>query len=131
MAQTAGLIPCNTGLETIDFAVFAGHKTLYGPTGISGFAMKPTANLHPVLFGGTGFDSANQDMPTSVPERYEMGTMNSVGIAGLNAALRWIEEIGVETIRDVEQKNRKRLIDMLSRYDFIRLVGIEPDNKYV
>lgn len=131
MAQTAGLIPCNTGLETIDFAVFAGHKTLYGPTGISGFAMKPNANLHPVLFGGTGFDSANQDMPTSVPERYEMGTMNSVGIAGLNAALRWIEEIGVETIRDVEQKNRKRLIDMLSRYDFIRLVGIEPDNKYV
>ncbi len=131
MAQTAGLIPCNAGLETIDFAVFAGHKTLYGPTGISGFAMKPTANLHPVLFGGTGFDSANQDMPTSVPERYEMGTMNSVGIAGLNAALRWIEEIGVETIRDVEQKNRKRLIDILSRYDFIRLVGIEPDNKYV
>ena len=131
MAQTAGLIPCNTGLETIDFAVFAGHKTLYGPTGISGFAMKPTANLHPVLFGGTGFDSANQDMPASVPERYEMGTMNSVGIAGLNAALRWIEEIGVETIRDVEQNNRKRLIDMLSRYDFIRLVGIEPDNKYV
>ena len=131
MAQTAGLIPCNAGLETIDFAVFAGHKTLYGPTGISGFAMKPTANLHPVLFGGTGFDSANQDMPTSVPERYEMGTMNSVGIAGLNAALRWIEEIGVETIRDVEQKNRKRLIDILSRYDFIRLVGIEPDNNYV
>ncbi len=131
MAQTAGLIPCNAGLETIDFAVFAGHKTLYGPTGISGFAMKPTANLHPVLFGGTGFDSANQDMPTSVPERYEMGTMNSVGIAGLNAALRWIEEIGVETIRDVEQKNRKRLLDILSRYDFIRLVGIEPDNNYV
>lgn len=131
MAQTAGLVPCNAGLETIDFVVFAGHKTLYGPTGISGFAMNPTADLCPVLFGGTGFDSANQDMPVSLPERYEMGTMNSVGIAGLNAALRWIEGIGVETIRDVEQKNRKRLIDLLSKYEFVRFVGVEPDNNYV
>lgn len=131
MAQTAGLIPCNAGLETIDFVVFAGHKTLYGPTGISGFAMNPTVNLCPILFGGTGFDSANQDMPVSLPERYEMGTMNSVGVAGLNAALRWIDEIGVETIRDVEQKNRKRLIDLLSKYAFIRFVGVEPDNNYV
>ncbi len=131
MAQTAGLVPCNAGLETIDFVVFAGHKTLYGPTGISGFAMNPTANLCPVLFGGTGFDSANQDMPVSLPERYEMGTMNSVGIAGLNAALRWIEGIGGETIRDVEQKNRKRLIDLLSKYEFVRFVGVEPDNNYV
>ena len=131
MAQTAGLVPCNAGLETIDFVDFAGHKTLYGPTGISGFAMNPTVNLCPVLFGGTGFDSANQDMPVPLPERFEMGTMNSVGIAGLNAALRWIEEIGVETIRDIEQENRNRLIDLLSKYDFIRFVGVEPDNKYV
>jgi len=131
MAQTAGLVPCNAGLETIDFAVFAGHKTLYGPTGISGFAMNPAINLCPILFGGTGFDSANQDMPVSLPERYEMGTMNTVGIAGLNAALRWIEEIGVETIRDVEDKKRKRLIELLSQYEFIRFVGLEPDNNYV
>lgn len=131
MAQTAGLVPCDAGLETIDFVAFAGHKTLYGPTGISGFAMNPTANLCPVLFGGTGFESANQDMPDSLPERYEMGTMNSVGIAGLNAALRWIEEIGVETLRDVEHKKRNRLIELLSQYDFIRFVGVEPNNDYV
>ena len=131
MAQTAGLVPCNAGLETIDFVVFAGHKTLYGPTGISGFAMNPAIKLCPMLFGGTGFDSANQDMPDSLPERYEMGTLNSVGIAGLNAALRWIEEIGIESIRDVERQNRKKLIDLLSKYDFIRFVGIAPDNDYV
>lgn len=131
MAQTAGLVPCNAGLETIDFVVFAGHKTLYGPTGISGFAMNPTVNLCPVLFGGTGFESANQDMPASLPERYEMGTMNSVGIAGLNAALRWIEEIGIDTLRDVEHKKRKRLIELLSQYEFIHLVGVEPENDYV
>jgi selenocysteine lyase/cysteine desulfurase len=49
MAQTAGLVDINVGLETIDFAVFAGHKTLYGPTGIGGFAMKPDFDLKPVL----------------------------------------------------------------------------------
>ena len=131
MAQTAGLVPCNTGLETIDFVVFAGHKTLYGPTGISGFAMNQTTKLFPVLFGGTGFDSANQDMPDSSPERYEMGTMNSVGIAGLNAALRWIEETGIEAIRDAEKKNREKLINLLSKYEFIHFVGVEPNNDYV
>lgn len=131
MAQTAGLIPCNIGLETIDFAVFAGHKTLYGPTGVSGFVMKPDIELAPVLFGGTGFESANQDMPLSIPERYEIGTMNSLGIAGLNSALRWIEETGIERIREQEQKNRLRLIEILSEYSFIRTVGIAEDNRYV
>lgn len=131
MAQTAGLVSCNIGLETIDYAVFAGHKTLYGPTGISGFVMKPEVQLKPILFGGTGFESANQDMPSSIPERFEMGTLNSVGIAGLNAALRWNEDIGIENIRIREQENRQRLLNLLDKYSFIHLVGIYDENDYV
>lgn len=131
MAQTAGLISSNTGLETIDFAVFAGHKTLYGPTGVSGFVMKPDIELAPVLFGGTGYESANQNMPHSIPERFEIGTMNSLGIAGLNSALRWIEETGIERIREQEQRNRLRLIEILSEYRFIQTIGITEDNQYV
>lgn len=131
MAQTAGLVSCNIGLETIDYAVFAGHKTLYGPTGISGFVMKPDAQLNPILFGGTGFESANQGMPSSIPERFETGTLNAVGIAGLNAALRWIEDTGIENIRAREQKNRKTLLDLLERYSFVHLVGIYEENDYV
>ena len=96
MAQTAGLVDCNLSLNIFDFAVFAGHKTLYGPTGISGFVMDPSIDLPPVLFGGTGFESANQNMPLSVPERYEMGTMNISGIAGLNAAIKWGLGCGIE-----------------------------------
>ena len=92
MAQSAGLVDCNIGQNCIDFAVFAGHKTLYGPTGISGFVMEPSIKLPAVLFGGTGYESANQDMPESIPEKYEMGTLNIVGIAGLNASLKWIQE---------------------------------------
>ena len=105
MAQTAGLLDCNVGLNTFDFAVFAGHKTLYGPTGISGFVMEPSIKLPSVIFGGTGYESANQDMPESLPEKYEMGTLNIAGLAGLNAALKWIQEIGVSIIHEKEMEN--------------------------
>ena len=54
MAQTAGLVEIDVGLETIDYAVFAGHKTLLGPTGISGFVMNPSIHLPPVLFWWNG-----------------------------------------------------------------------------
>lgn len=131
MAQTAGLVDLNVGLSTIDFAVFAGHKTLYGPTGISGFVMNPGYDLEPVLFGGTGYDSANQDMPESVPERYEMGTLNISGIAGLHAALEWNKTTGISAIWEKEEENRRKLIDVLSRYAFIRIVGNQQGQKYV
>lgn len=131
MAQTAGLVDLNVGLETIDFAVFAGHKTLYGPTGISGFAMKSDFNLPAVLFGGTGFDSANEDMPTDIPQKFEMGTLNIAGIAGLHAALDWILEQNVSCIWEKEQKNRQRLLEILNRYDFIHTVGVNKDSAYV
>lgn len=131
MAQTAGLVELDAGLEAIDFVVFAGHKTLYGPTGLSGFLMRPDFSLPPILFGGTGYDSANQDMPESLPERYEMGTQNISGMAGLNAALRWIEEISVKAIREKEQESRNRLLKILSDYEFIRIVGNSAGREYV
>lgn len=123
MAQTAGLVDLNVGLETIDFAVFAGHKTLYGPTGISGFAMKAGFDLAPVLFGGTGYESANQDMPKDIPQRYEMGTLNISGIAGLYASTGWILETGIESIWMKEQDHRKCLLEILGKYDFVKVVG--------
>lgn len=131
MAQTAGLVDCNLGLNVFDFAVFAGHKTLYGPTGISGFVMNPAVDLSPVIFGGTGFESANQNMPQSLPERYEMGTMNISGIAGLNAALKWGLEQGIEAIWEKEKEHREELIELLKEYWFIKIVGNYPGCNYV
>ena len=131
MAQTAGLVDINVGLESIDFAVFAGHKTLMGPTGISGFVMNPSFYLPPVLFGGTGYDSANQNMPDSLPERYEMGTLNTVGVAGLNAALKWIKDYGINTINAEESQKWHLLLRILSKYDFLKIVGYVPERKYV
>lgn len=131
MAQTAGLVDLNVGLESVDFAVFAGHKTLLGPTGISGFVMNPSFDLPPVLFGGTGYDSANQNMPDSLPERYEMGTLNIVGVAGLNAALKWIKADGVNTLYAEESQKWHLLLRILSEHDFLKIVGYNPERKYV
>jgi len=131
MAQTAGLVDCNVGLATFDFAVFAGHKTLYGPTGIAGFLMNQGINLPVVIFGGTGHESANQNMPASIPERYEMGTLNISGVAGLNAALAWIEETGIRKIAAKEKENRQRLLELLTDYDFIKIVGNSENGDYV
>ena len=131
MSQSAGLVDTNVGLNCFDFAVFAGHKTIYGPTGISGFVMNPTIVLEPVLFGGTGFESANQNMPMSLPERYEMGTGNIAGMAGLNAALKWLEEQGIDSIWALEMQHRKRLLEIISRYDFLKIVGNNDKQKFV
>lgn len=131
MAQTAGLVDLNVGLDIFDFAVFAGHKTLYGPTGISGFIIKPEIKLPSVIYGGTGFESANQDMPESIPERYEMGTLNTVGIAGLNASVKWILETGINKLSEQEHNNREKLLGILEQYDFIHVVGVNHDQEYV
>lgn len=131
MAQTAGLVDINVGLETIDFAVFAGHKTLLGPTGISGFLMNPAVDLPPVLFGGTGYESTNQNMPNSLPEKYEMGTLNIAGIAGLNASLKWIREKTIKWLFEEEEKKRKQLLDILGEYDFVTTIGNVEGRKYV
>ena len=131
MSQSAGLVDTNVGLNCFDFAVFAGHKTIYGPTGISGFMMNPAVVLEPVLFGGTGFESANQNMPMSLPERYEMGTGNIAGIAGLNAALKWLEKQGIGNIWALEMQHRKRLLEIINRYDFLKIVGNNDEQKFV
>ena len=122
MCQTAGLVDTDLSGEDIDFAVFAGHKTLYSPLGVAGvvssFAIKP----QPLLFGGTGVESANQALPESVPERYEVASPDIAAIAGLNASLKWIKETGIQNIYEKEQENFKRLVELLSRYENIRII---------
>ncbi len=131
MAQTAGLVELNVGLESIDFAVFAGHKSLFAPTGIAGFAMNPSTHLEPVIFGGTGYDSANLEMPATLPERFEPGTLNVVGIAGLNAALKWIQSQTPEKIFEAEENRRRQLLELFADYDFLRVVGNVAGRNYV
>ena len=122
MCQTMGLIDTTLNSENIDFTVFAAHKTLYGSMGLGGFICDPNAKLEPLIYGGTGVDSANPNLPESIPERYEAGTQSLPAIAGLNAALKWMRNIGIETIYEKEQANHRRLLDVLTKYNNIKTV---------
>lgn len=122
MCQTAGLIDTDLSSDIFDYAVFEGHKTLYGPMGVGGLIAKSTISFEPLIYGGTGIDSANQDMPTDIPVRYEAGSHNISAISGLNAALKWIASIGINNIFTEEQKKKEKLLGILREYDNINVI---------
>lgn len=119
MSQTAGLIQTNI-CSDIDYLIFAGHKTLYAPLGIAGFLINKNDNLKPFIYGGTGVDSSNLNMPTSIPERLEAGSPNIMAIAGLNASIKWINKIGIENIFKKEKENFDKLLNILNNYSNIK-----------
>ena len=123
LSQTAGLIDVDLAESCADYAVFAGHKTLYGPFGASGLIAPAEINLKPLIYGGTGVESANPFMPDMIPEKYEAGSHNIQAIAGLNAALKWIFSTGVEKIRKREARNKTRLLNILNAYPFLRVIS--------
>ena len=128
MAQTAGLIDTNIVESRIDFAVFAGHKTLYGPFGIAGFVTNQKLKLAPLIFGGTGIDSKNPYMPEEMPTKYEAGSPNVHAISGLNAALKWIKDTGINNIHQKELDTTKKLLDILRSHGNIRVIGCESED---
>lgn len=125
MAQTAGLIDIDLNRSYVDCAIFAGHKTLCGPFGIAGIMKKQGIDIEPLIYGGTGMDSSNLDLPVASPERYEAGSRNILSIAGLHAALQWIKEVGIENIYKEEQKHKARLILLLHDYSNIQIIEAE------
>lgn len=131
MCQTAGLIDMDLSKNIYDFNIFAGHKTLYGPFGISGFICSGDIQLKPLIYGGTGLDSANITVPETIPERFEVGSQNILAVAGLNASLQWIKETGIKSIFNKEKENHSRLINLLKKYYNINIVGYYASNEYV
>ena len=122
MCQTAGLIDTDLSSDIYDFTVFSGHKTLYAPFGIAGFVCSGDILLKPLIYGGTGIDSANLTVPNTIPERYEVGSQNIMAMAGLYAALNWINKIGIDKIYEIENHNTNRLLSVLENYSNIRVV---------
>lgn len=122
MCQTAGLIDTDLSSNIYDFVVFAGHKTLYATFGVAGFICNGDIKPKPLIYGGAGIDSANPNVPDTIPERYEVGSQNIMAIAGLNAALNWIKETGIERIYTKEKENHKKLLALLSEYKNIRII---------
>ena len=110
----------------IDYYIFAGHKTLLAPFGVGGFICNTNTTLPAFIYGGTGIDSANNEMPHSIPERFEAGSLNIMSIVGLNYSLKWIME-NYENIRDREERNLIRLEKLLEKYDYIKTVKVHGE----
>lgn len=125
MCQTAGLIDTDLSGENIDFAVFAGHKTLYSPLGVAGVVSDFKIKPEPLIYGGTGVESANQALPETVPERYEVASPNIAAIAGLNASLKWIQKVGIDNIYLKEQENKDKLISILQKFSNISVIDVK------
>jgi len=122
-AQTAGTIPIDVDEMAIDMLAFPGHKGLLGPQGTGGLYVHPEIELEPILHGGTGSQSEAIEQPDVRPDKLESGTQNTVGLAGLNAGVKYIQNEGIEKIHNKEWMLSQRLMEGLLSIEGITLFG--------
>ena len=102
-SQTAGVFPIDVQALGIDILCFTGHKGLLGPQGTGGLYVRPGVTVRPLLSGGSGVQTYSRTHPAQMPTALEAGTLNVHGLAGLLAAVTWLQETGLDTIRIAEQ----------------------------
>jgi selenocysteine lyase/cysteine desulfurase len=125
-AQTGGAYPLDMRADSIDLLAFTGHKSLYGPMGTGGLVVGPRVDvreMEPLVRGGTGSRSEREEQPDFLPDVFESGTPNAVGLAGLAAGVRWVLAQGVEAIRAHEVGLVQRLIAGLSAIPGVTVYG--------
>lgn len=126
-AQSAGVVPVSLKDNYIDFLCTAGHKGLYGPMG-TGLLIVNTDNLPESLIqGGTGSESANPHQPEILPDKYESGTPNLPGIAGLNEGIKYVLNKDIGRIASYEMRLAQMLYDRLNKIKKVKLYTIRPD----
>jgi len=113
-SQSAGKIPIDMQEQFVDVVAFTGHKSLLGPTGIGGLYVREGIEIRHTRAGGTGVRSADRAHLDEYPFRLEYGTPNVVGIAGLNAGIRWVLTRGIDAIHQHEMKLAQMLRDGLA-----------------
>ncbi|MFZ2055722.1 MAG: aminotransferase class V-fold PLP-dependent enzyme [Candidatus Aminicenantales bacterium] len=120
-SQSAGKIPIDIEAMNIDIVAFTGHKSLLGPTGIGGLYVREGVEIRHTRAGGTGVRSAQRTHLDDYPYRLEYGTPNTLGIAGLQAGLKWIEKQGLQSIHEHEMRLTAKLRDGLKDGDGVTL----------
>jgi cysteine desulfurase family protein len=120
-SQSAGKIPIDMEVMNIDIVAFTGHKSLLGPTGIGGLYVREGIEIKHTRAGGTGVRSAVRTHLDEYPYRLEYGTLNTLGVAGLHAGLKWILEKGMHNIHEQEMRLTAMLRDGLKDVD-----GVKP-----
>jgi len=129
-AQAAGCLDIDVGKSCIDLLAFTGHKSLYGPQGTGGLYIAPGLEdrIAPLLKGGTGSASEREEQPEFMPDKFESGTPNTPGIAGLLAGMRFVKEHGVDSIRARKIELTRSLRDGLLSIPKVRVYGpVDPE----
>ena len=113
-SQSAGKIPVDMEDQFLDAIAFTGHKSLLGPTGIGGLYVREGIEIQHTRAGGSGVRSADRAHLDEYPFRMEYGTPNTMGIAGVNAGLKWVLAKGLDAIHEHEMKLARMLRDGLA-----------------
>ena len=103
-AQTAGEFPIDMEKDCIDVLCFTGHKSLMGPQGTGGLCVRRGMEIRPLISGGSGIRTFDRGQPPDMPEALEAGTLNGHGLAGLKAALEYLEDQGIEKLTKRKQE---------------------------
>ena len=125
-AQTAGAVPLDLAALGVDLCAFTGHKGFLGPPGTGGLVLGEhfdPADLEPLVRGGTGSHSEEERQPDELPDKFESGTANGVGIAGLGAGVRWVRTRGVEALRAHELALSRQLREGLTGIPGVQVYG--------
>lgn len=130
-AQTAGTYPVDVNDLNIDLLAFTGHKGLLGPQGTGGLYIREGIHLRTLKEGGTGSESSLERQPDTMPDRFEAGTLNVPGIAGLGAGVEYILAMGVEHIRNKEHTLTSRGLEALRQAPLVTLYGPQDPDKQV
>lgn len=124
-AQTAGFLPVKMSELHADAIAFTGHKSLLGPQGIGGFAIRDdfAKDVSSLIQGGTGSKSDLEVQPDYLPDKFESGTPNTIGIIGLHASLSFIQQKGIDTICAHERKLTQALLDGLTQIPEVNVIA--------
>lgn len=123
-AQTAGQVEIDVERMNIDFLAFSGHKGLFGPQGTGALFIRDETALDPLMCGGTGSLSDREEQPDFLPDRYESGTLNVIGIAGLGAGIRFILKTGIDNIIKHDGHLLNIFLTELSNIKRIKIYGV-------
>ena len=122
-SQTAGVFPIDVQDMQIDILCFTGHKGLLGPQGTGGIYVREGLSVRPLKSGGSGVQTYSKIHPAEMPTALEAGTLNGHGIAGLHAALEYLEKTGIDSIRNREQDLMWRFYEGVKDIPNVKIYG--------
>jgi cysteine desulfurase/selenocysteine lyase len=132
-AQTAGALPIDIGAMDIDLLAFTGHKSLFGPQGTGGLYIRNDLEhiISPLMIGGTGSRSEYEEQPDFMPDKFESGTPNTSGYAGLTAGIDFILSQGLRTISAHEKRLTKLFLQGIGTVDGVSIYGLKDASRRI